>query len=285
MVSLSDSRLLLSLGPTPHRSAAGTSTGPSTATRRRGTQRCGSPSTTRRWPTRSPSSSGESNIYFSSYDISLQVAGPRPAAGGHAAGGGGDAAAAALRGRETRVPVRGHAARGPAHVRGRAGQVRAAGAGLRCNGDLLVSRFVCDGRVNCMMPGREAVDEQEQFCSSARHTETDTGNKLLSFIVIRMIRIQNFLPGRPCFYQSHHSRAWPWTWPQRCCIEKIKIKCSISSPRVSRWRCELCPPDHCSSVLISPSRAALLRHAGRLLNLDIDTYYQHSNNLFDLHHL
>ena len=74
--------------------------------------------------------------------------------------------------------------------------MRAAGAGLRCNGDPLVSRFVCDGRVNCMMPGREAVDEQEQFCSSARHTETDTGNKLLSFIVIRMIRIQNFLPGR-----------------------------------------------------------------------------------------
>ena len=197
MVSSSDSKLLISLGPTPHRSAAGTSTGPSIATRRRGTQRCGSPSTTRRWPTRSPSSSGESNIYFSSYDISLQVAGPRPAAGGHAAGGGGDAAAAALRGRETRVPVRGHAARGPAHVRGRAGQVEAGGAGLRCNGDLLVSRFVCDGRVNCMMPGREAVDEQEQFCSSARHTDTDTGNKLLSFIVIRMIRIQNFLPGRP----------------------------------------------------------------------------------------
>ena len=73
----------------------------------------------------------------------------------------------------------------------------------------LVSRFVCDGRVNCMMPGREAMDEQEQFCSSARHTETDTGNKILSFIVIRMIRIQIFLPGRPCFYRSHHSRASP----------------------------------------------------------------------------
>ena len=94
-------------------------------------------------------------------------------------------------------------------MRGRAGQVEAAGAGLQCNGDPLVSRFVCDGRVNCMMPGREAVDEQEQFCSSARHTETDTGNKILSFIVIRMIRIQIFLPGRPCFYRSHHSRASP----------------------------------------------------------------------------
>ena len=209
-----DSRLLLSLGPTPHRSAAGTSTGPSIATRRRGrrgTQRCGSPSTTRRWPTRSPSSSGESNIYFSSYDISLQVAGPRPAAGGHAAGGGGDAAAAALRGRETRVPVRGHAARGPAHVRGRAGQVRAAGAGLRCNGDPLVSRFVCDGRVNCMMPGREAVDEQEQFCSSARHTDTDTGNQDPVLYSHKDDKDTEFFTGatRPCFYRSHHSRASP----------------------------------------------------------------------------
>ena len=46
-----------------------------------------------------------------------------------------------------------------------------------CSGDQLVCRFVCDGRVNCMMPGREAVDEQEQFCSRARDTEADTGNK------------------------------------------------------------------------------------------------------------
>ena len=46
-----------------------------------------------------------------------------------------------------------------------------------CSGDQLVSRFVCDGRVNCMMPGREAVDEEKQFCSRAPDTEADTGNK------------------------------------------------------------------------------------------------------------
>ena len=41
-------------------------------------------------------------------------------------------------------------------------------------------RFVCDGRVNCMLPNREGLDEENQFCSAAPTEEQGIESETLA---------------------------------------------------------------------------------------------------------
>ena len=60
-------------------------------------------------------------------------------------------------------------------------------------GDYCVSgKFVCDGYVNCMLPDKEGIDEDSQFCTANRNYSSHNGNGQ-TFIIHTAFIVKTFL--------------------------------------------------------------------------------------------